>query len=310
MSKMEDFQKVAEEEERKFREMFQAPEEPVAEVAAEPSKVEPETPAEPVAEPAPEPTPAPEPPPVPTEEPKVVDESKYKAAVKAMNEAQRKAAEAAKREEELAKREAELEARLRELTAPPRPTRVEEPEDDLEADLPEVARIAERKARKALTPYEQRLEQLEKQLKEERESRLKMAQEDERVKMLSQIKTAHPDYDELVNSDEMVAWVNNDAPPIYRAIFEGSIPFQARDAIAVLDAYKSTLTPTKPQAQVSRAVPSAAEIAAPVKTNTQIATKMNTEEPPTPKELDWFMHNSHKLSAEELAKWDRRLSAL
>jgi len=309
MSKIEDFQKVAEEEERKFREMFQSPEESEAEEPVEePSTVKPETPAEPVAEPTPETTTPTEP--APVEEPKVVDESKYKAAVKAMNEAQRKAAEAAKREEELAKREAELEARLRDLTAPPKPTKVEEPEDDLETDLPEVARIAERKARKALTPYEQRLEQLEKMLKEERESRLHMAQEDERLKMLTQIKTAHPDYDELVNSDEMVAWVNNDAPPIYRAIFEGSIPFQARDAIAVLDAYKTTLTPTKPQAQVSRTVPSAAEIAAPVKTNTQIATKMNVDEPPTPKELDWFMHNSHKLSAEELAKWDRRLSAL
>jgi len=26
--------------------------------------------------------------------------------------------------------------------------------------------------------------------------------------------------------------------------------------------------------------------------------------------MDWFMHNSHKLSQAELAEWDRRLSAL
>ena len=309
MSKMEEFQKAAEEEERKFRETYgQAGEDQPAEAVAEPTPTD-EPAAEPVATEEIRAEPEPTPNPVPVEEPKVVDESKYKAAVKAMNEAQRKAAEAAKREEELAKREAELETRLRNLSAPPKPTAQPEPEDDLEQDLPEVAKIAERKARKAVSTVESRIEQLEKQLKEERELRVKMASEDASVKMLSQIRAAHPDYDEMVNSDEMVAWVNNDAPPIYKAIFDGTIPFQARDAIAVLDAYKSTLTPkTKPQ--VSKTSPSAAEIAAPVKTNTQIATKMNTEEPPTAKELEWFMHNSHKLNQEDLAKWDRRISLL
>ena len=306
MNKIEEFQKAAEEEERKFRETYgQAGEEQPTEAVSEPTP-ESESVDEPVVaeEIKAEPAPTPEP-----EEPKVVDESRYQAAVKAMNKAQLEAAESAKKAEALAKREAELEERLRSLTAPPKPTVQPDPEDDLEQDLPEVAKIAERKARKAVSTVESRIEQLEKQLKEERELRVKMASEDASVKMLSQIRTAHPDYDEMVNSDEMVAWVNNDAPPIYKAIFEGTIPFQARDAIAVLDAYKSTLTPkTKPQ--VSKTSPSAAEIAAPVKTNTQIASKMNTEEPPTAKELEWFMHNSHKLNQEDLAKWDRRIAML
>lgn len=309
MSKAEEFQKAAEEEERKFREMFEKGDE------AEPAPADPtpvETPAEdaPVDEPEPTPGPSdtPEPTPTPAEEIKVVDENKYKAAVKAMNEAQRKAAEAAKREEEFQKREAELEAKLKELSAPKPVQRVEEPEDELETDLPEVVKIAERKARKAIAPLEEQVAELRKALKEERESRSRAAAEDASAKMLTQIKSAHPDYDDVIQSDEMVAWINNDAPPIYKAIYEGSIPFQARDAIAVLDAYKQTLTPVK--AKVSKVSPGAAEIAAPVRTNTQIAPKANVIEPPTAKEMDWFMHNSHKLSQAELAEWDRRLSAL
>ena len=309
MSKAEEFQKAAEEEERKFRETYLKGDEaepvpaeptPVEATAVEPPVVAPETTQEAPNEPDPTPAYA--------EEMKVVDESKYKAAVKAMNEAQRKAAEAVKREEEFQKREAELEAKLKELSAPKPPQRVEEPEDDLETDLPEVVKIAERKARRAIAPLEEQVAELRKALKEERESRSRAAAEDASAKMLTQIKTAHPDYDDVIQSDEMVAWINNEAPPIYKAIYEGSIPFQARDAIAVLDAYKHTLTPVT--AKASKTSPSAAEIAAPVRTNTQIAPKANVTEPPTAKEMDWFMHNSHKLSQAELAEWDRRLSAL
>lgn len=242
------------------------------------------------------------------------EDEKYKAAVKAMNEAQRKAAEAAKREEEFLKRETELKEKLEQAQEAARlamervPPKVEaqEEHDDLEDDLPEVARIAERKAKKAMSPLEKRIADIEARQEAERVNRERLSQDAVAMKMLEEIKVVHPDYDQLVNSEEMTAWINNEAPPIYKSIFDGTIPFQTKDAIAVLNAYKSTTTPKQASAP---ATPSAAEVAAPVRTNPNIAPKLTPDRELTAKDYDYFMHNSHRMKPEELAEWDRRLNS-
>lgn len=273
--------------------------------AAEEAKLEdapvPEAPAEPV--------PAPE---TPTPEPENEWEKKYKDSIKGMNEAQRKAAELAKAKEEQDKRISDMEAKLQEAlehakkvqeSAKAQPVEIE---DDLEADMPEVAKIAQKYASKAQKDLEKRLAEIDARLKAEEENRKRIESDTTARKMMDEIKTVHPDYDTVVNSDEMVNWINNDAPPIYKAIFEGAIPFHAKDAIAVLNAYKSTTTP-KPKAPVA-STPSAAEVAAPVKTTTPISTRLKTDAPLTEKDMEYFMHNSHRMKSEELAEWDRKLN--
>ena len=296
-NKIKEFEDAAKKAEEEFTAQYPAAEE-----------------AKPVeAEPAPEPVTTPEPTPEPVAPAPVDDqEKKYKDAIKGMNDAQRKAADLAKAKEEADKRSEELEAKLND--ALDRAKRVQEsakaqpadPDDDLEADMPEVSRIAQKYATKAQRELETRLEETNKRLKAWEEKNQRVETETTAKRMMDEIKAVHADYDEVVNSEEMVHWINNDAPPIFKMIFEGAVPFQAKDAITVLNAFKSTTTPKTQQA--STATPSAAEVAAPVKTNTPISTRLKTEAPPTLKEMDWYMHNSHKLSPEENAEWDRRLN--
>lgn len=234
-------------------------------------------------------------------------EKKYKDALKGMNEAQRKAADAAKVAEEAAKKNAELEAKVKEALE--RAQKIQETskvepevEDELEAEMPEVVKIADRKARKAVTPLEARLEAMEKRLEAEKEFRQKMEAENYSRQMVKDIVTVHPDYHDVANSEEMTAWINNEAPPIYRAIFEGKIQFTAKDAIAVIDAFKAT--------QVKQtAKPGAAEMGVNTKPS-GVATQKTPEKPLTEKELTWFMHNSHRLKPEELASWEERINKL
>lgn len=296
-NKQQEFAEAAEKAEKEFLAQFQPDES-----EAEPEKVT-EPDSNPVAEA--EPTPEPEP------EPPQIDEEKYKAHVKAMNAAQRKVAELAKREEELNKRLEEQEAKLKEALeaakARQQEPRQPDPEDEWEADMPEVTKIAQRKAAEIEKKMQARLDAMEASLKAQEEFRQKIDAEASARKLREDIAAAHPDYDKHTSSEEMVAWINNEAPPIYKAIFEGSIPFTAKDAIAVLNAYKSTLAPTQ---QASKQSPSAADVGTSVKSNPNISTKNAAEKPVTEKEMEWFMHNSHKLKPEELAEWDRRLSAL
>lgn len=260
---------------------------------------------EPEPEPSPETTPesAPEPePPAPSAE-----DEKYKAAVRAMNEAQRKAAEAARREEEFTREKQALEAKLQEALE--RAERIAEAakaqpaeEDDLESDMPEVARIAERKAKKALTPLEQRLADIEKKLEEER-TRNKELEKQTRAEMLyKEVKQTHPDYEDLVASDDMQAWINTEAPPIYKAIFEGSVPMTARDAIAVLNAFKAT----RPAPKTATAP---TDTKAPVKAPPAINTQPQTKKLPTEAEMVTFSRNIHRMTPEQIAEFEARLEA-
>lgn len=247
---------------------------------------------------------------VPTPEPaqSLVDEEKYKAAVKAMNEAQRQAAEAKKREEEFTKKQSELEAQLQEALNAAKAAKTQpEPEYDWEADMPEVAKIAEAKANRVQAALDARLAEIAARVDKFEEMRKAQEAEAFSKRLLEEVTAVHPDYQQVVNSDEMVAWINNEAPPIYQALFAGTVPITAKDAIAVVNAFKSTLAPSR---QATTGTPSPAEVAAPVKAVPSINTKSQQEKVPTEKEMEWFMHNAHKLSASELADWDRRLSAI
>ncbi len=262
-------------------------------------------------------TPASEPPsdaPAPESAPENEWEKKYKDSLKGMNEAQRKASEVAKAKEDAEKRANDLEARLNEALEAAKnakTTKTYEPveEDDLEADMPEVAKIAQKYASRAQKDIEAKLADITARLRAEEDNRKRIETDTSTRKMRDDIVSVHPDYDQLVNSEEMTAWINNEAPPIYKAIFEGAVPFHAKDAIAVLNAFKST-TSTPTQTKASHSTPSAAEVAAPVKTNTPISTRLKTDAPLTSKDLDYFMHNSHKMKGEELADWDRRFDAM
>ena len=247
-----------------------------------------------------------EPPPPPVED----WEKKYKDSLKGMNEAQRKASDEAKAKLELERKALELEAKLNEalerarhIQESAKPVAVEE--DDLESDMPEVAKIAKKYASKASKELDAKLEAINQRLKANEENQKRLDNDRTARQMVQEIKSAHPDYDQMVNSDEMIHWINNEAPPIYKQIFDGAIPFQAKDAITVLDAYKTHTTP-KPKASVT--TPSPAEVAAPVKTNTPISSRFKTDAPLTEKDYEWYMHNSHKLTPEEHTEWDRRMS--
>lgn len=264
----------------------------------------------PASEPEPESQPTPEP--IPAEDP----EKKYKDLLKGMNEAQRKAAEAAKAKEETDKRLAEVEKQYQEILekvkreqASTKAQPVEDPEiESLFADLPDVAKIARIEAERARKAVEPEIQELRKLLQEEREARAKSEKAESGRQMYQEIVKAHPDYDEVVNSDEMVHWINNEAPPIFKAIFEGSVPTTAKDAITVLNAFKQTTTPTQKAPVVNR--PGAAEVAPPVKAPTPIATKPRTDEGMSEAEIEAAMKNIHRMSPAEIQALEQRIGAM
>lgn len=285
MSQLKKFQEAAEQAERDLLAANPPEPEPVPEPPIEEAKPEPE----------PEPIPA-------------VDDEKYKAAVRAMNEAQRKAAEAAKREEEFTKEKQALEAKLQEALeraqkAAEKPQPVDEEEDELERDLPEVTKIAKRAAEKAKLELQKELADLKK-WRSEQEERFKTSEQEVLARAIaSEVKTAHPDYEQVVASEEMVAWVNNEAPPIYKAIFEGTVPSTGKDRILVLDAFKAT----RPAPKKDSATPS--DTKAPVKDSPAIQTKTQTKKLPTEAEMIAFSRNIHRMTPEQIAEFEARLEA-
>lgn len=266
---------------------------------------EPEPTPEPTPEPEPEPTPGPDPVPEPTPEP-TVEEKKYKDAVKAMNEAQREAAELRKAQKDQADKQAELEKRLNEILEskkkePPKPV---EPEDDLEQDLPDVAKIAERKVQKARAELEARLAEFDQRLAAEEAIRKQKADEQAGMMIVQDVLKVHPDYPEIVNSDALKTWIENDAPPLYKAVYEGKVAATARDIVEVINQYKSTLTPPK----VTSDKPS--DKTAPVKTPVNPTTKPNKPAPLTQAEIIEFQNRGHRWSKEQRDEFNKRLEAM
>lgn len=291
-NKHQDFEKAAQDAERLFMEQTNpAPETtpvPVQEVA-------------PVIESAPVPNPVAEPVVDPAKP--IVDEDKYKASVKAMNEAQREAANLRKQQEQIAKEKDELQQKLDDFIRQSKQRPVEAPDDDLEIDMPEVAKIAERKALQAERRLEEKLAEINKWKEDFTRTQLEREAESSKTRFRQSVLAAHPDFDEVVNSDEMVAWVNNEAPPIFKSIYDGSVPFSERDVIAVVSQFKQAHAP-KAQAHSK---PNAADIAAPVRTSPVISTNAEEDRPITEAELNDFMHNAQRKTPAEMDDFNRRL---
>jgi len=286
-NKVKDFEEAAAAAERQFLGITDpeptTPEAPVTPEVAEPVAPEPPPTLEPEAAPDPETPKA------------LIDEEKYKGSVKAMNEAQREAAELRKQQAKFAEEKDALEAKLNEFIrqSKERP----EPMDDLESDMPEVAQIAELKARKVRDELASQIEEINK-WRRERDA------EASTNRLWQAVLAKHPDFDDVVNSEAMVAWVYNEAPPIYRAIYDGHVPFSERDVIAVVDQFKQTLAP-KPEATRPNK-PSAADIAAPVRTSPVISL-VQEEDPVTEAEINDFMHNVQRKSPAEVAAFNAKL---
>lgn len=293
MSQLKKFQEAAEQMEKDLLEAASA--EPEQEPSEE-TKLESEPPQE-----------------SPTEQKPVFDEEEYKKQVKAMNAAQQAAADAEKRKAEAEKLLAEIserreaeEKRTQELLerakkAAEAAKPVDEEEDELERDLPEVTKIAKRAAEKAKLELQKKIDEFDK-WRAQQEERSKLTEQEALARAIaSEVKTAHPDYEQVVASEEMVAWVNNDAPPIYKAIFEGSVPSTAKDRILVLDAFKST----RPAPKQGSNTPS--DVKAPVKDSPSINTKTQVKKLPTESEMIEFSRNIHKMTPEQIAAFEARL---
>lgn len=249
----------------------------------------------------------------------LVSEKQYKSAVKAMNEAQRKAAETEKllkkqaEENEIFK--AELEAIKQKMSQPALENGVslvsqaldkwkEEYPDTVNMNL-ETANAVKQEVKQLI---DSRLYSVEEQLKKSRA-------EQEHFKLLEQIrlrdekiKQHHSDYDDVRLSDDFKTWVYGEAPSIYQGVYEGTIPFNDRDAVKIMDdfkAYKSSVDSNKPV--VSRPKPSAAEVSP--KINAAVSSDMGqTNEPDfTAEDLQRlpYMINRIKNPAERKALMDK-----
>lgn len=249
----------------------------------------------------------------------LVSEKQYKSAVKAMNEAQRKAAESERllmqQAKENEKFKAELEAIKQQMNQPAQETGaslVSQALDKWKEEYPDTVNINLETANAVKQEVKQlidsRLYSVEEQLKNSRA-------EQEHFKLLEQIrirdekvKQHHSDYDDVRLSDDFKTWVYGEAPSIYQGVYEGTIPFNDRDAVKIMNdfkAYKSSVDSNKPV--VSRPKPSAAEVSP--KINAAVSSDMGqTNEPDfTAEDLQRlpYMINRIKNPAERKALMDK-----
>lgn len=253
-------------------------------------------PTTPDPEPTPDPTPEPVTPPEPT-----VEEKKYKEAVKAMNEAQRKAAEAEKRAKEQEEKQAELQKRLEEVLKAKETPVVVEDEDDLESDLPEVTKIAERKAKKEADAVRAELAEIKKKLEAEELAQKAKADEQAGILIVQEILKSHSDYEEIANSEELKNWVENEAPPMYKSIYEGKTAATAADIVEVISRFKSTRVPTPDK-------PSDTSIAS--KSVSVPSSKSDKPAPLSEAEIREFQNKGHRWPKEQREAFNRRLEAM
>jgi hypothetical protein len=224
-------------------------------------------------------------------------EHRYKSAVKAMNEAQRKAAE---REKEIARIEREKEELLLQLQRTPsnypaQPledtsvTNLDQALSEWEMELPDTTRIvktATEAVRKDLSRmFQEKLSTVEQQLEEQkREKELIKMQEIVRLRD-ERVKKVHPDYDEIRFSDDFKSWIYGDAPSIYKAVYEGTVSFDDKDASKVIEDFKLFRGPAG-KSTSPKPKPGAAEVS--VKTQSAVSPDMglsNNEETVTAEDL-------------------------
>ena len=257
--------------------------------------------------------------PAETIEDTLVPEKQYRSAVKAMNDAQRKAADAEKLlKQQVAEHERfkiELEAIKQQVNQPLREDSVSLVDQALEKwkdEYPDTVNMNLQTANAVKQEVQQMMDSrffgVEEQLKKSRA-------EQEHFKVLEQvrlrdekIKQHHNDYDDVRLSDDFKTWVYGEAPSMYQGVYEGTIPFDDRDAVKIVSdfkAYKGSADLNKPV--VSRPKPSAAEVSP--KINSAVSSDMGqtNETEFTAEDLQRlpYMINRMKNPAERKALMDR-----
>ena len=234
----------------------------------------------------------------------VVNESpsdkQYKAAVKAMNEAQREKAEL----EKLMKKQLEdsdsLKTELENIkkqigTKQKEETSVTNLDDvfsEWENDLPDTTRMV-KSATNAIKEdlsrmFSEKLLTVEQQLNDQKkEKELIKLQEIVRLRD-ERVKTVHPDYDDIRFSDEFKTWIYEDAPSIYKSVYEGTVSFDERDASRVIEDYKSSKGISANKSTSPKSKPGAAEVS--VKTQSAVSPDMG------------LSTNEETFTADDLAK--------
>ena len=250
-------------------------------------------------------------------------EAQYKELVKKMNAAQRAAADAEKRAREAELRQIELERKRLEIEqairsaeeaaskrmVPPEP----EPEEDLselEREMPEVAKLAEVKAKKMLRTWQKeiegkfsKVENLEQILMAQEKSRQQAELEAKLAKAHSAILARHPDAIEVTNTEAFAKWID-EQHPYYGPAMRNYVDQDPRFITKILDEFKHDLTPVKSEAKK----PSPAAMAVPSKGNT-VPSSQTTPDVYTPEQARSVANQIHRMSPKDqeaaLEKLDR-----
>lgn len=186
-----------------------------------------------------------------THDEEVVENSRYKAAVKAMNEAQRRSAELQRELETQKDERAKFleQIALTRMTQEQETTKVEaEVEEDtelkrLEEELPDTVRVAKAQAQRIKREFEKttnpKLLEVEKQLTELKSMLERTKLEESISKRDDNIRLKHEDYDSIRTSEEFRNWIYTDAPSFYKGAYEGSIAFNDSDGMKIISDYKA-----------------------------------------------------------------------
>lgn len=228
------------------------------------------------------------------EEEELVSSKQYKSAVKAMNEAQRKAAEAEKLLAEQAQERERYRQELENIKLRIQSQEEDQQDDSIDLDqvlspyeeeIPETTELMKKAVRtveeKMTKEFNQKFKTVEDHVRKQRE-------EAENFKLLEQVrlrnervKLVHPDYDDIRLSDEFKTWVYGEAPSIYQKVYEGTVDFDDSDAAKIIDDFKSFkgVTNKQPRPKVG-----SAQMA--VKTASSVAPDMGINQEPEFSEED------------------------
>lgn len=214
-----------------------------------------------------------------TEVASVVSESQYKAAVKAMNTAQKERAETEKMLKDIAEQNRLINDELQKIKETQN-TKLElgtiDNSDDVsewENEYPKTVKIAEKKAAQIKKELKGEFKTLQDELTalkteiEEGKIAKQMSERD------SEIKKVHPDFDEVRLSDEFKNWIYSSAPTMYKGVYEGTIPFDISDVIKVVHDYKNSMNLPVNTKNLTKKTVSPAEVS--VRTSPSVSSNMD-----------------------------------
>lgn len=229
------------------------------------------------------------------EEESLVPEKQYRSAVKAMNEAQRTAAEASKKLEQETAERAKLLKELEKYKTQKvsKKADLEDTDSYIDQLFSENNQSEESVAtEKDASPFEERIASVEEQLQIQKEEK-EMFKLQEEIRLRDErIKKHHSDYDDIRFSDDFKAWIYGDAPSLYKQVYEGTVQFDDTDAVKVLSDYKAFKSPA---AKSSKPKPGAAEVN--VKSNPSVVSEMATQTEPefTAEDVARLPYTIHKI---------------